>query len=477
MSGNILAQLALLLWMPFSLWVGSRRKANEAALVILIGGALFLPERVAYDFPVVPPLDKHAIAALCAFLACLVNSPGSIGGPQNTGATRWVMVLALVSIVGTLSGNGDPQRFGPVQLPGLSAYDGVALFVNWLLRVILPFYLGQTLFRTCDDLRTLLRGLVVGALVYVPLILLEVRLSPILHLKLYGFFQHDFIQAVRSGGFRAFVFMSHGLAVAFYMSQALTAATGLARVKDTWLPLSSRWTTIILTAALITCKSMGAFIYAGVSVPAIWFSSVRAQFRLARWLSLAVLVYPFARLMDLISTEWFIAQARAISEDRSLSLEFRFINENLLLTRAQLRPYFGWGSWGRNQVFDEDGRMVTVTDGEWIIQFGIGGVLGFAIIFGMLLLPVFRAGKASRLGRVAQPEDDKVLATVALLLAFTGLDLIPNAISHGLPYVIAGALMSVSSGLLAAKGDSSRVGHATPDPGTRSLPNRTIQRS
>ena len=451
MSGNVIAQLALLMWLPLSLWIANGRKASQAALTILIGGALFLPERVAYDFPVVPPLDKHAISSLCALLACLLNEPRSILGTQSTRAARWILFFVLVSIVGTISTNGDEQRFGPVAIPGLSYYDGIATFVNWLLRVILPFYLGQTLFRNCNDLRDLLRGLALGALVYVPFILIEVRLSPIFHEKIYGFFQHDFIQAIRAGGFRAFVFMSHGLAVAFFISQSLTAVSGLARVKDTWLPLSTKWVVVILTVALITCKSMGAFIYAGMAIPAIWFSSVKAQFRLASWVSWFVLLYPFTRLMGWISTDWFIEQASSLSEDRSQSLEFRFINEDLLLEKAQQRPWFGWGSWGRNHVFDsESGRDLSVTDGEWIIQLGVGGALGFAIVFGMMLLPVLRARKVSAKRNLGK-EDEQILATVALLLAFTGLDLIPNAISHSLPYVVAGALMSVTGDLLQSK--------------------------
>ena len=46
--------------------------------------------------------------------------------------------------------------------------------------------------------------------------LVEVRLSPQINTWIYGFFQHDFIQMMRYGGFRPIVFLPHGLWVAFF---------------------------------------------------------------------------------------------------------------------------------------------------------------------------------------------------------------------------------------------------------------------
>ena len=54
----------------------------------------------------------------------------------------------------------------------------------------------------------------------------------------------------------------------------------------------------------------------------------------------------------------------------------RFENEQLLIKRAKIRPWLGWGRFGRSFVYDEDGRMVTIVDSMWIIAFGFTGLVG-----------------------------------------------------------------------------------------------------
>ena len=63
-----------------------------------------------------------------------------------------------------------------------------------------------------------------AALIYAPLCLLELRLSPQLHRWVYGYHQHDFVQTMRDGGYRPMVFMEHGLMVSFWMAAAALTA-------------------------------------------------------------------------------------------------------------------------------------------------------------------------------------------------------------------------------------------------------------
>jgi hypothetical protein len=445
---SIVAQLALLMWLPLALLLASVLPARRAVLATVIGGTLFLPETVAFDFPVFPPLDKQAIALLCALIVALTSSEKLLSGRQNTAAAQYVALLAVVGVCGTVVTNPEPLQYGPVYVPPMTAYDGVSFVINALLRIVLPFYLGQAVFRTPEHLKELLRALIFGALIYVPFILIEARLSPIFHLRLYGFFQHDFLQSIRAGGFRAFVFMSHGLAVAFFVGQALIGSAALARIRDRSLPLSPMVLAAVLAVTLVSCKSMGAFIYAGIGFPLVYYASTRLQVRVASWIAVIVLAYPLARTLDLVPTEWLLAKAHEVSADRAQSLGFRFDNERLLLEHAQLKPYFGWGEWGRNHLVNpEDGKPITVTDGEWIIQFGVGGAYRFFLYFGMLLLPVFWAKKAVRSGKMPEAEE-RTLAVMTVILGFVGLDLLPNAVYNPLPYFIAGAVGSVARGVL-----------------------------
>ncbi len=447
MEGNLFSKLAMLLWIPLGLVLGSTLPARRAALTLLIGGILFLPERVVVETPGIP-LDKQALSAIAAYLACLVAKPDPVTGPRNTPLPILLLVLLAIGALGTVLTNGESFRFGPVYIPGLALRNSVSAVVIDSTRIILPYYLGRSLVRTIEDLREVLKAIVFGALLYVPLILIEARLSPILHTRVYGFFQHDFLQAMREGGFRPFVFMSHGLAVAIFMSQAVLLAIGFTLHESgrATLPMKPRILVPLLAVSLVLCKSMGALVIALIGAPLLLFGSRRLQFRLATWVALVVLFYPLLRFFDWLPVDDIIAKVREIDDDRSRSLEFRFINEDLLLERAQQKWTFGWGIGGRNHVHGPDGRPLTVSDGEWIIQLGLGGAYRFLIVFGLLLHPIFALRRRLASAKLA-PDREQLLASTALLLAFLCTDLIPNALFNVLPLFVAGAAMSVAEGL------------------------------
>ena len=441
------ANLALMLWIPLSVVISGYLRSPQAIfLVVFLGGSLLLPERMHLTLPGAPPLDKHVISAVAAWVALSISGRGILSAPPRAKGGRVLLLWFFVSAVCTWLNNVDTLTYGTLVLPGHSFREAVWSTSVSLLRIVLPYSLAQRVFKTPAEIRTLLKGFVVAGLLYTPLIFLEARIAPILHQKVYGYFQHDWSQSLRGDGFRAFVFMSHGLAVAFFVSQALIAVSGLRKAGGITFPFNLKWASWILTAVLISCKSLGAMLFAGVSVPMILYTSARAQSRLASLLAGAVIMYPLARLYGWIPTDWLIEQALKASADRAGSLEFRFINEDVLLTKALERKWFGWGWWARNRVYDVNGSDTTVTDGEWVIHLGQGGAFKFLIVFGLLLLPIWKTGRSLR--KCQSDADARALTTCALLLAVAGVDLIPNASSNGFAYVVAGALSGTCTWLL-----------------------------
>ena len=86
-------------------------------------------------------------------------------------------------------------------------------------------------------------------------------------------------------------------------------------------------------------------------------------------------------------------------------------------------------------MYAENGRDVSVTDGEWVIHFGVGGWVRYIGFFGLLCWPLIGLFISKR-HRI-----DPVCAMLALILSAKLVDLIPNA---GLvPYIwlIAGSLL------------------------------------
>ena len=77
---------------------------------------------------------------------------------------------------------------------------------------------------------------------------------------------------------------------------------------------------------------------------------------------------------------------------------------------------FGWGTYNRNRIYDpETGQDLSVTDGDWIIQVGTRGIVGFLGLYGMLALSIVLAQR--RLRAIRRQRDRIQLAALALISA------------------------------------------------------------
>jgi O-antigen ligase len=267
----------------------------------------------------------------------------------------------------------------------------------------MPWVIGRCYFGSLHALRELAVGMFIGALVYVPLCVFEMFAGAVLHLRIYGYYQHDPTQSLRvDGSVRPMVFMPHGLMLSMWMGSS--ALVGLAVVRDwasTRLPglvKTALAATLVLTTLL--SRSIGASVLMCLGI-AIWL--------MARWLRVAfpvfVLLAAIPAYMTLRGTgsvqvsdltEWISGglQAAGLSQAESAarleSARVRFESEDRLLEQARKQPVFGISAWGFNQIVDpETGETVTVTtDGFWTIQLATRGIAGLAAWTALLLLPV-----------------------------------------------------------------------------------------
>ncbi len=150
--------------------------------------------------------------------------------------TRLLVLAVFITDVARILLNRDTFRVGHALIPAVEIQSSVtAVLEDWLYYLI-PFTVGLAIARNREWLLDALKSWLVMAGVYGLLVMFEARLSPQLHTKLYGFFQHDWIQMVRDGGFRPIVFMNHALEVALYMSMStLIAVIALRRAKSSRL--------------------------------------------------------------------------------------------------------------------------------------------------------------------------------------------------------------------------------------------------
>jgi hypothetical protein len=168
----------------------------------------------------------------------------------------------------------------------------------------------------------------------------------------------------------------------------------------------------------------------------IVFLVVRPQLIIASLVAVTVLLYPMLRGGGFVPVDKIVSFAHSVDRIRGLSLQYRLNNEDILLEKANERPLFGWGGWGRGRVYNEKGKDISTTDGRWIITIGETGWFGYLARFGLLTLPIILLTLRKRKYEVT-------LATSGLCLVLAGnlIDLIPNATSTPLTWLMAGALL------------------------------------
>ena len=376
----------------------------------------------------------------------------------------WVLGLTLMAALGVMATtltNADPVPAGPFFLPGMQVYDMVSVLMS-LAIMLIPFLLGWRFLGGVTGQRALLMAFAIGGMLYAPLMLIEVRLSPQLNTWIYGFFPHSFAQHVRGGGFRPIVFLPHGLWVGIFMAMAILSALALWRVTPTgarpfdrlrWLVLAGG-----LLVVLVLAKSLGALAITLVLGAVVLFGGRRMVLLAAAGVAALVLIYPMARGAGLVPVEAVVSLAESIDAERAGSFQFRLENEDQLLAKANEKALFGWGTWGRGLIYNSWGNRTSVTDGSWIIVMNSFGWVGYLAQFGLLCIPAIRLALRRGIGAEA--------GFLAVVLAANLLDLIPNATLEPITWLLAGA---VAGTVLPRAGGMDEVGSGTRAMGGLSL--------
>lgn len=423
--GNWFAYAVIGIWPLVAVWLYRTKPVAKATLWTVLGGHLFLPVGTEVDLPMIPPLGKVSVPALAAFLGCRFIAKKRVPILGQGGWVRWLLLLFILVPFMTAELNGAAFFVGERKLPGMTHYDALSSGINQFIAII-PFFIGRQLFRTYDNQLLMFRILVLAGLGYSALMLFEIRMSPQLHTWVYGYFPHSFAQQLRYGGFRPVVFMGHGLLVSFFAAIALISAAVMWRLKYRIRQFSPAGATYYLLLILMLCKSAASIIYGLLALLLIKTTKIKTQLRVAVILVSMALLYPTMSIMNIFPHQPLLEWVESVDADRGASMGVRFTNEHKLLAHGRKRFFFGWGSWGRNRVYDEESGVDTsTTDGRWIIVFGQYGWLGFIAEFGLLAFPVFSAVTASKLAKSGQ--ELIILAAHALLVSFIVIDQLPNS--------------------------------------------------
>jgi len=429
---NAFVPLALFGFLPFVGLCFTLLRAERAVLASYLGGWLFLPvaELQLFGF-----FDYSRLTAvpLATFLGVLLFDARSLRGLRWSALDLPVLCFCLAPSVSSLAN-------------GLGAYDAAAALLYQTITWGLPYLCGRSYFSKPEGLRTLALGLLVGGLVYVPLCLWEIRMSPQLHAVLYGFHQHDWAQTLRAGGYRPMVFMQHGLMVALWMASAtligLALWMGARQRKVPGLALA----VAALLATTLLCRSFGATLLLVLAVGVL----VAMRTLQSSWPMVLLLCVPAGyvalRSLGAWSGSELAALVARIDPERAGSLAFRLTAEEGLRVKAAERPFFGWGGFGRSFVrrSDDPERTETViTDSLWILVAGKYGAFGLVSLLALFLTPLLALWRRCPPRLWAEPGATLPWA-LGLVLTLYALDDLVNAMENPVYLLIAGGLCGLA---------------------------------
>ncbi len=424
---TLLVPIALVGWIFCAIGLFTMLPPRRAVLTAYILAWLFLPQ-AGVGVPGLPDLDKMTSSGLGVMLGILLFDAGRLATLRFSWADLPVIAWCVSPLISSLTN-------------GLGTYDGLSGVLREFFTWAMPYFVARMYFTDLESLRELAIAVFIGGLIYVPLCLIEIRLSPQLHRWVYGFHPSHFAMTIRFGGYRPMVFMQHGLAVGMWMTSATLTGlwlwhTGaLARLREwpVWVLLSA------LAVTTVMCKSLGALALLAMGAALL----IAAKHLRTNLILIAVILMPPTYMIVRVEGWWhgeqLVSLAEKIDEERAFSLAGRFKDEDLLIERADERPIFGWGGWNRWRVLNEWGDKLTSSDGMWVIARGERGNFGLAANTLLVLLPVvlfLRRVHARYWGlpQFAAP------AVLAMLLMLWALDNLLNAMHNPVYMMAAGGL-------------------------------------
>jgi hypothetical protein len=437
---NVFAYAMIFLWPLIAILLYRRFNTVTATFWTIVGGYMFLPAKTVLDLPLIPAVGKDQVAALSALMGCIFIHRVKFYWFGRTSIQKILLTIVIVIPFLNVFFNMDPMFNGMRWMPGLTFYDAVSQVLAQYIALI-PFLVGLAIVRSNDDIIKLLDLLVIAGLLYAPLVLFEIRISPQLHSWLYGFFPHSFAQQIRFDGFRAAVFMEHGLLVSSFYSVCCSAAFMKFKTAAESLKLQSFFIFIFFVIILVLNKSVGPFILTAITIAVISTNSLRIYKRVIMLMAAFFFLYPLLSIAGLFPYEVIIESLTPLSLDRAQSLEFRFLHENVLIQHANEKFYIGWGGWARNRLFD------SVTDGYWILIFGMYGLFFFLALFGLFIEPLLTHTSKSR-----NVFNNKTVWGLGVILIFILINQLPNSsLTHSWIWLLSGMLagkFSINKGKL-----------------------------
>ncbi len=465
---NGFGYLVMICWIPIVLLLFSRLPVQHAVILSFLVAWLFLPMMSSFSNGGLTHFTKISVTCGSVMLAVAIFDFYRIQQFRPHWVDISLIVWCFCPLLSSLTN-------------ALGLYDGLSSSFTQIMTWGVPYFLGRLYLGSLKGLQQLAIGIVWGGLIYVPLCLIEIRLSPQLHQWLYGFSPQSFEQAMRYGGYRPIVFMQHGLMVGIWMMMATFVAfalwrTGMLRqllmqfakdslgedndaaqgnrkspqsktlVREPVLGAATGGVLLLLITSILL-KSTGAsfllMVGIGLFMTLQWGRTALPLMVIALMLSGYLIFASTGGLTPGVIAQVSTTVTQLSDAERSASLVFRLENEAQLSKKARLQPIFGWAGWGRARVLNEYGQDTSVTDSLWIITFGNYGLVGLWSWAGTMLLPILGFVLLKYPPATWGYPQVVPAAVLAIGLMLYTIDCLSNAMTNPIYMLIAGGLAGI----------------------------------
>lgn len=417
--------LALLAWIPVSLFFFWRYPLRVAILINFLGGWALLPSAAFVATPVLFPywilgtclpsnyfFTKATVTGMSGLLGILLFDRHSFDRSQLSIWDLPMLAWCAVPIVSALVNE---------QSIGVSLRGGLYQLLAWGV----PYLGGRLYFSDKASLQLAAKALVIAGLAYVPICLVEIFIGPQFYAHLYGYQPYRWIGAQRYFGFRPIGLLEDGNQLGIWMATSALIAIYLWKrnlVKDiVGIPIA--WISAILLAVTILCQSAGSIILLIVLLLVLFFSRRDLARTLTAIVLLGVVILMALRLSNVISLRTIVKQNIAANAGAQFlkklgrgSFGWRLSQDEKLVGAALETPILGSGEWDWWKV--SSSRPWSL----WLLTFGMYGIVGLFALEGLQFIPVARI-LWSPLARLETDGSDlrRALAAVILMSALDNL--------------------------------------------------------
>ena len=330
---------------------------------------------------------------------------------------------------------------------GDGAVAGLSAVITNLFRWGIPYAIGRAYLSDIRGVRDLAIGLIIGAAIYLPLVWLEVRISPQLHRMVYGYHQFQFNHAFRYGGYRPRVFLLTSIMLSTFMSAGAVAGLWLwcsKALSRLWrLPMALLVPLFVVTTIL--CKCGTGYMQLAIGIPVCLGTKWLRSRALLLAFVIAPAIYIPVRAMNLWSGSHLVGLVGELVEQRSaVSLSGRLTQETAYVKQALKRPFFGSGD-DRFMRDDEGKRLFRGIEAFWVISLGLNGMVSVAYIYLAFLLPGVVLIRRIPLSAWGSPTVAPVLALVAVTAMYAA-DCLINGHLNPIYHMGLGALSGLAGG-------------------------------